>query len=295
MVRRVDSIVVGQDGAIGSALYRELARRGVDVAGTSRRSLPAAGATVHLDLSADPIPGLDALNANIAYLCAAITGFASCNDDPVGTARVNVTSALAVARALMAKGTHVVFLSTSAVFDGSYPFPAEDSPGNPTTEYGRQKLLAEERLLAAARATGGSLAVVRLTKVLSPSQPLVRQFRDALMLGSTVEAFDDLEMSPLSLRYAVTSILELAAGRYTGIFHLSGDAQLSYAEFVRRLARGLSVDPGLVSPVRARDRGITPAFAPRFAALGMPRTTATSGILPQTADAAVVDLVTGAA
>lgn len=293
MACRVESAVIGRDGTIGAALFAELGRRGGTVVGTSRRALPAhrGGHDFRLDLSASPITGLDALECDIAYLCAAVTGFANCSDDPTGTARINVTGALAVARSLMARGTHVVLLSTSAVFDGSKPLPGENSPGSPTTEYGRQKLLAERELLSAAAAMGGSAAVIRLTKVVSRFQPLINNFKTALASGSAVEAFDDLSMSPISLDYATRSILQLGNLRHTGIFHLSGTEQLSYAQWVRRLAIAIDADPSLVRAVRATDRGVNPPFAPRFAALGMARTIDIGGIHPQNTDAAIADLL----
>lgn len=293
MTNSLTSAVIGSDGLIGSALLAELGRRGSRVVGTSRRAphREVGNDLLHLDLSAEPPGALDALDCKVAYLCAAITGFAKCQDDPEGTTRINVTGAVAVAKALMANGCHVVFLSTSAVFDGTRSFPSEDTPGSPTTEYGRQKLLAEQELLAAAASTGGSAAVVRLTKVLSASQPLLRQFSKALASGTTVEAFADLRMSPISLGYTVQSLLRVGTGRLTGIFHLSGRQQLSYADFVREFARTMHADPSLVKEVLAQDRGVIPLFAPEFAALGMPRTTALGGILPQTAEAAIFDLL----
>ena len=86
-----------------------------------------------------------------------------------------------LAQALSASGAFPVLLSTNLVFDGTVPYRGPDDPVCPRTEYGRQKAAAERAVLAA----GG--AVVRLTKVLGPDDPLVTGWVARLRRGEPVE------------------------------------------------------------------------------------------------------------
>ena len=72
--------------------------------------------------------------------------------------------------------------------------------------------------------------------------------------GDSVEAFLDSYLSPVSLNYVVNSLRAIESSRIGGIFHLSGSAELSYAEFARRLAEKLGVSADLVRETTVRDR-----------------------------------------
>ncbi len=53
---------------------------------------------------------------DVAYLCAGVCRMALCEEDPVGTANINIDATLALARKLAANGTFLVYLSTNQVF-----------------------------------------------------------------------------------------------------------------------------------------------------------------------------------
>lgn len=284
-------LIVGADGLIGAALCTRLASTGPgDVLATTRRPDPRSpAATVTLDLGEDLAGHLPACSPEVVFLCAAVSGFAACENAPQASRRVNVESPETIVREFLDRGSFVVFLSTSAVFDGLVPHPGEDAATCPTNEYGRQKAAAERRLIE----LGGSdrrVAVVRLTKVVSMQQPLLGGFAAALRDGRRCEAFTDLSLSPVSLDYVLAALLALARRRLGGVFHLSGEDDTTWHALIGNLAAALGADPAAVHGVSAIERGVRPIFAPRHAALGMHRTTAQLGILPQRLDDVVAAL-----
>jgi dTDP-4-dehydrorhamnose reductase len=260
------SLVVGADGQLGRALFDALAGGGAEVMGTSRRRPPRPG-RIYLDLAAGPQQRALPASIATAYLCAAVTSLAACRQDPSGSRQVNVQRTVEVARMLAGGGAFVVFLSTNLVYDGSVAFRSAQDPTCPRTEYGRQKADAERHLLA----LGDHAAVVRLTKVLSGQMPLFSRWRSALGKGETIQPFSDLVMAPVSLPFAVYALTQIASLRRPGIFQISGNRDVSYAEAARHLAGRLGASPELVQPVPSQQAGTTLEALPAHTTLEMSR------------------------
>jgi len=68
-----------------------------------------------------------------------------------------------------------------------------------------------------------------------------------------VHPFADMVMAPISLDYAVESLVRIAAAQASGIFQVSGAADVSYEYACRTLATRLGADLDLIEPLRWRD------------------------------------------
>lgn len=227
------------------------------------------------------------------FLSAGATGFANCEADPIGTRRINVDGTCDLAERLMIHGAFVVFLSSTAVF-GSGTIVAEDARKDPSTEYGRQKAVAETYLLDVAGAldSHGGLAIVRLAKVVAPSDSRFEEWIAALGEGSEIEAATDVYLSPVSLEYVTRGLTKIAAYRTTGIFHLFGERTLSYYDFALELARSVGASVAQVIPARVLDKAGS-IVSGSAASLSMRTTTSALGIEPQTVGDAIRDLISG--
>ncbi len=290
MPRENNSLVIGSDSLLGRALLARLTDAGDTVWGPSRRQSAEGARRVRLDLSATTPKLFLPQPVHSAFVCASVTAMRACEAQPAETKRVNVTNTLRIVEQLLERGTFVQYLSSSAVFDGTQAFPREHEPGCATTEYGRQKAEVEARLLELDGGRG-QIAICRLSKVIAHGVPAIARIVQALEAGSRIEAFSDLALSPVSVSYAVDSLLAVARRRLGGIFHFSGETELTYADLARTLAGHLWAAESLVTAVTAADRGIVPLFRPVHPALGMAGTTARLGILPQTLDRAIASLV----
>ena len=224
------NLVVGGDSQIGLALsdfWRE-------------NNIPFHASTRHKGTVSNNCPLIDLNNVetfkNLKYksaiICAAITDIAECENNPNKTRKVNVEGTIKLVNQFSKKGIHIVFLSSNQVFDGEHPFQNSNAARNPITEYGRQKAETEiiiERL--------PHTCVLRLTKVIHPDLPILKNWEEKLSIGEKIYAFSDMTLSPISIEDVVTKIDNLVRNRSEGIFQLSGNFDISYYEFAQKFTK----------------------------------------------------------
>jgi dTDP-4-dehydrorhamnose reductase len=236
---------------------------------------------LHFDLKdgVDTLPHAVGQQANIVFLCAAVTGFASCANDPEGSRHINVTRSVELGRRFMQNGAHVVYLSSNAVFDGTHSMLDEFSPTNPVTEYGRQKAECEAALLYAATQLPGNCTVVRLTKVLDIAQPLYSGWLQSFKEQAPAKAATDLIMCPVTTAYVASGLQCIGAGKQGGVYHLSGERDVTYFDLATSMASLFGQGNTVEGECVYQSLGAVPS--PAFSALSMEHTTQTFRIKPQ--------------
>ncbi len=236
------ALIVGIDSQIGGALAESLRQVGFDIHGTSRRRIEGKDLS-RLDLS--DLGGLALLpSCDVAFLCAAETRLATCRNDLKATTLINVVAPATIASHFVRQGSFVIFLSSNAVFDGIVPHRLADSPMCPTTPYGAQKAAAERQILG----LGDSVAILRLTKVLTPTLALFKGWIEALKNGREVTPFGDMMLAPVPVSLVTEALARIAEQRAGGIFQASASRDVSYAEAVHHIACRLGAHPDLVRP-----------------------------------------------
>jgi dTDP-4-dehydrorhamnose reductase len=242
---------------------------------TTTRRPHGESPSIHLDLADRQSverfePGGDTL-----IICAAVTSMTACEQSPAQTRLVNVLAPVELARKARKDGGRVVYLSTNAVFDGTRAYPQASDPVSPVNEYGAQKAAAE----SAIRDEGS--AIVRMTKVLAPDLALLDGWRTELRRGSRIRPFSDLWFAPISLRYARDAILRIAAERVAGTLHISGERDITYADFASAYAEATGADATLVVPSTSTEVGVSLPRGPKSTALGMDMKEPALGLRPQ--------------
>jgi dTDP-4-dehydrorhamnose reductase len=227
------NLIIGGDSVIGRTLAEYW----------SNSNIPFHASTRHNKMVSENCPIIDLNNTdtfqnlktyNSAIICAAFTEIAECEKKPVLTRKTNVVGTVKLVKRLLENGTHVVFLSSNAVFDGQHPMQNPNATRAPITEYGRQKAEAERLILQMPRS-----AVLRLTKVVHSGLPLIKQWESNLQAGQPIEAFVDMNIAPIFLEEVVQRIDKLIRNRETGIFHLSGKRDVSYYEFAKNYFKSI--------------------------------------------------------
>ncbi|VAX15720.1 hypothetical protein MNBD_NITROSPINAE01-1432 [hydrothermal vent metagenome] len=272
------TLIVGIESKIGVPLAADMRKNGQKFIGTTRRL--GNKSLLYLDLTDSPetwdIPG----GINSAVICAGVTNMEACAADPEYTARVNVSGPIALAERLMAQGAYVLFLSTNMVFGDSEKIPGPEEKPTPTTEYGRQKIIAEASILQ----LGERSAVLRMTKVFDPANRLITQWKVALKKNVSIKAFSDMYAAPTPVFCVTQAIKYLLASKAPGIWHLSGDRDISYVDIARAGALALGADKSLVKPVASPGEKVSP----RRTIMDMRKLQEAAGIYPPTVDKTVI-------
>lgn len=267
------AVVLGGDGGIGRLLAAALQKDGHDVLTTTRRAGPVSARQLRLDLADPGVAAMPLPAADVVYFCAALARFADCRAHADLARTVNVVAPAVLARRWTAEGARVIFLSTSAVFDGREPQRSAASPVSPRSLYGRLKAEAESAFLD----LGASAAVLRLTKLLLPEMPLFGGWIAALGRGEAIEAFSDLHIAPVAPQHMMQALLAVAADKEGGIYQLSGARDISYLAAARYLAKRIGLPASHVASRRAVDGSIPAEEILTFTALDAARLATLTG------------------
>jgi dTDP-4-dehydrorhamnose reductase len=252
-------LIAGATGTLGKALARACEWRGLAYRLTGRGELDLAD-EASIARALDGIRPWGVINA---------AGWVRVDDaeaDPEGCMAANAAGALRLARACADRGLPNVGYSSDLVFDGRQRQPyVESDAAAPLNVYGQSKAWAERELLA----LDSRALIVRTAAFFSPYDPhnFAAHVRRTLAAGQPLEAAADLVISPTYVPDLVDATLDLLIDGETGVRHLANAGSVSWAEFARKLAVALELDPDLVRDRHHGEFGWA-AARPAYAALG---------------------------
>ncbi len=240
-------LVVGAEGLIGRRLLARALREGRAALGTARRAGPEG--LFPLDLAdrgaiGTALAAVPAAGPLRAVFCAGESRIERCAADPAGTRRVNVGGTLRLAREVAARGGSSAFLSSDHVFDGRRGRYREEDAPRPLTEYGRQKLEAEQALLGEVP---GSL-VLRLSRVVADEPAGRHLFAEWLAdarRGEPLRCVAGQVFSPTFVGDVAAGVLAALDRGLAGLWHLAAPEAFARDALARLFLRRL----GLAVPV----------------------------------------------
>lgn len=201
---------------------------------------------------------------------AAYTAVDKAESETALAERINATGPANLANVAAQHGIRLVHVSTDYVFDGNANTPyTEESTTNPLSVYGITKLAGER----AVSATAPDAIIVRTAWVFSEyGNNFVKTM---LRLGKERDALsivDDQRGCPTyagDLAQAIIALLQQnAAG---GIYHYSGDKEVSWFEFAQAIfavavEKGLLIKAPVLTPITTKQYP-TPAYRPAYSVL----------------------------
>jgi dTDP-4-dehydrorhamnose reductase len=223
-------IVTGNQGQVARSLFERASARGIEVELVGRPDLD-------LTDSRGIFEGLSGRKADVVVNAAAYTAVDRAETEEDLATRVNGTGAGLVAEAARKMGVPVIQISTDYVFDGALdrPYREEDAPA-PINAYGRSKLAGERAVVAA----NPEHVILRTAWVYSPFG--ANFVKTMLRLGasrSEVGVVADQLGAPTSALDIADAVISVArritASRnragLTGVFHMTGGGEATWAEF----------------------------------------------------------------
>tara|TARA_R110002072_G_scaffold54228_6_gene142381 strand:- start:871 stop:1728 length:858 start_codon:yes stop_codon:yes gene_type:complete len=219
-----------------------------------------------------------------AFIAASITNQKKCENDPKLAMHVNVTQTIKLIKRLISKNIHVVFPSTNIVLGCKIPMQHIDEPLSPIGAYALGKAEVEKKFKNNPKVT-----IARLPKVLDCNSGILQKWSDDLIKGNTIEAYNNLKISPVSLDYICHFIKELIYQKPTGIWHISGEREISYCDVAYLLCDKLNIDRKYV--IESAMPHSQKAASPVHPSLDCSSTKIHLGIPPQSLSALLEDTI----
>ena len=272
------ALIIGGTSTIATGLFDLIKNQYSEVGVTNRK---AKKGNIFLDLHDGKFSQALRFNAAKIFFCAAMTSIKDCETNQFIAYKTNVSQTLELINLLADSGAFIIWLSSNTVFDGLSCIAHEDSAYSPTTIYGRLKMEVEKKIIESPTLTS-KVAIVRLTKVISSKSGIASNFIKLLQSGKSVDAFDDLYFSPISLAYVCDALQKIAIASLPGIYHLSGESEITYLQFAQMLADRLGVSRKFVCSIKLKTKQDTEVnYRPKHPSLNMIKTTQLLGLHPE--------------
>ncbi|MCL5047467.1 MAG: dTDP-4-dehydrorhamnose reductase [Firmicutes bacterium] len=190
---------------------------------------------------------------------AAWTKVDECESDLDKSYSINALGTRYLADAAKYLGAYFLYVSTDYVFDGTKdsPYLEWDRP-NPLSVYGKSKLAGEEAVFGIP-----FHCVVRTSWVCGyGGANMVKTVLRLLAERDELQFVDDQIGSPTFTEDLADKIIELALGRFTGIFHVTNSGVTSWYGLAREIAALAGYDESKVLPIKTAEL-YPPRPAPR--------------------------------
>ncbi len=193
--------------------------------------------------------------------CAALANLEACEADPARARAVNADLPARLAEACARRGVALVHVSTDAVFDGVRGGYTEADLPHPLSVYAQTKLEGEQRVAALYPAA----IIARVNFYgwsLNGERSLAEVFFNNLSAGRAMPGFTDVVFCPLLVNHLARLLVEMAASRLEGLYHVVSGECLSKYDFGVALARQFGLDADLIHPVPVAEGGLRAQRSP---------------------------------
>ena len=230
-------MVLGASGFIGRHTYHHLRNMGYETIGTQRQV--SEGELLSFDLETDQIKNcipqdfLQGTETCYAIICAAFTQTDRCVKEKELSRKINVDNTVTLIHDLIDLNIKPVFLSTSAVFDGTTGYYVESDQQSPLSEYSRQKTEVEQYL----HNNLPEVLVIRLDKVMGTDpdeKHLLTEWYRQITNSEKIMCIDDQVFAPTDVEDVAEGILLACEYGCTGFYHLANTEYFNRAELARQ-------------------------------------------------------------
>jgi len=223
-----------------------LADAGATVIGGGSHTRPGVDRVFDITDEKSVRAAIDAESPAIVIHAAAFTDVDGAERDEAAAHMVNVVGSRHVAGAAFAAGAYLIAVGTDFVFagDGGAPYD-EMAPTRPLSAYGRTKLEGEEAIMCANPA----FAVARTAWLYGGGgKHFPRTVLTLLRDRGMIAVVDDEFGSPTFAGDLAVALVQLAAQRAAGVYHLMNEGRASRFGLARAVAESAAYHPEGVTP-----------------------------------------------
>ncbi len=230
-------LVFGEIGQLGQEIIRRAGDVALDVRGLEEADFTRPESCTGF---------IETTDADVVINAAAYTAVDKAEEEEALALQINGTTPAAMAKAAAGRGLPFVQVSTDYVFDGSGDQPfTPDHPTGPLGAYGRTKLVGEDGV----RTAGGPHAILRTSWVVSAHghnfiKTMLRlgRERDALTIVADQIGGPTPAAALADACFAAARALVVDPQGKTGIYHVSGGPDVSWAGFAREIFAQAKID-----------------------------------------------------
>jgi dTDP-4-dehydrorhamnose reductase len=233
-------LVTGAGGQVGRELAELCERCGDEVIAADHATLDVVDRDQVLQV-------FGATRPDVVVHTGAWTAVDACESDPDRAMAVNALGSRHVGEAARRAGTHVVYVSTDYVFDGTKlgPYDEWDVP-NPASVYGRSKWGGEQEILSQAEGA----TVIRISWVCGQyGNNMVKTLLRLAANGAEPKFVTDQIGHPTIVGDLVPVLRRFASERRPGIFHVTNQGVVSWFDFARATFAAAGAAPERVHPI----------------------------------------------
>lgn len=238
-------LIVGGGGFLGSCLARSLTSMKVSAPGRDALDLGQP-------VSPEVLAQFEARQFSYVLICGGITDVERCAREPALSEQVNVRGTIALLELAKKSGAKPIFFSSDYVFAAGTGNYTEEAATEPDTEYGKQKLAAEDYI----RENFAHYLIFRTSKLMSKSlhpRNILSPLLQAFAQNKPARCFTDQWINPVFVE-DIAEIVRLAAEKkLNGTFHLGTKKIFSREELGLFLADALGHDAALIQPIQMAD------------------------------------------
>jgi len=185
---------------------------------------------------------------DILIHCASITDIDLCELKEQNAQEVNVQGTKVIVQSLENLPTHLIYISTDAVYDGNLEGPhIEDEVLNPHNIYSSTKLVGEKEVLKINN------SLVLRTNIfgwnIQNKYSLAEWVLNELSLERSINGFNDVYFSSIYTFLLAELIEESIAVGLTGIFNCASNGSMTKYEFACRIAEEFGLKRELIKPI----------------------------------------------
>jgi dTDP-4-dehydrorhamnose reductase len=184
---------------------------------------------------------------------AAYTNVDGCETEKELSWAINVVGVENIIKYTRACNGHLIHISSDYIFDGKNGPYTEDEKPNPISHYGKEKLAAENTIIAA----GIKHTIIRTNVLYGATQfgrpDFVKWVYNSLSEKKNIRIVQDQINNPTYIDDLSSAIAKVIEFNKQGIFNVGGDEVLSRLDFTYKIADYFGLDKSLIEPILTSD------------------------------------------
>ena len=249
MIKAKTILLTGHTGFVGQYVLEKAGSFDMKILGLSRNPSSSSSKQISCDLSTcKHLDFLENHELNGIIHLAANSNVNACEEHPESTAKINVQAAILLAKYAKKWNIPFVFASSDQIFDGNKGSYGPQDEAKPLNVYGKQKLEAEEEILACYP----KAVVCRLPLMIGEKGGYEKAFLENLKAGKNQTLFIDEVRSVERASIIAESLLEAIAWK-GGKYNLPGPTDMNRYALGVMLAEKHGLDVHLLSKGKQSD------------------------------------------